>query len=617
MHNAIFDSAMVVNNYQLDLMPSVFCDTMILAHLLDENRRVGLKELGTSVFGEDATKEQQEMKASVTERGGVLTKDKYELYKADSALLGKYGAKDALLTFNLFFHLIPDLYDQKLEKFFFEEESMPLLKGPTYELNTTGLKVDTARLQQLKGELEVDCMEGKSFIYKEIISYVQHKYPGTKPTNTFNIGASGQRAWLLYIVIGETFNSLTKGGRELCKALGMKLPYTAAAKREFITTITQNKGVEWKPAGYNHKTKKKTKPSKVRDPWNYISCGKESLSKLANKYKWVEQLLIYSRNLKLLNTYVEGIQSKMRYGIIHPSFLQHGTTSGRYSSKQPNFQNLPRDDKRIKACIISRPGKVFVGADYSQLEPRVFASTSKDERLLKCFADGDDFYSVVGQPIFDVYDCTLKKDDTPNSFAVKYKKYRDVAKPVALSTPYGTTAFQMARLMDKSVDECQGIIDRYFESYPSVKKMMLTAHEEAKTHGVVYNLFGRPRRLPKAKDIPKIYGKSTEHGELPYAARTILNLAMNHKVQSTGASIMNRAAIEFNSIIKELSEEDALWKQVKIVMQVHDELIIEGPQELAESIRDVLKYAMENAVTLPGVALIAEPKIANNLADLK
>lgn len=623
MHNAVFDCSMIENNFQVSLMPSVVVDTMILAQLVDENRRVGLKELALMIYGEDATKEQSEMKESVTRNGGVMTKELYELYKADAELIALYGAKDTLLTMKVLNHILPQLYEQKLEQFFFDDESMPQLRSVTYDLNTTGLRVDAEKLQALKGTIEAECHEKKAFIYREIASYIVDKYPGTSKAKTFNINAPQQISWLVFIKLGLDFNVLTDGGKLLCKSMGLKLPYTLVAKREFISKCISMKGEMFLPEGLDPKTKKPYKQKKVGEPWQYMACGAVSLKKAALKYKWVEALLEYKKNIKLLSTYVEGIQDRMQYNVIRPSFLQHGTTSGRYSSRNPNFQNLPRDDKRIKACIVARPGKVFVGADYAQLEPRVFASFSKDERLLKCFKDGDDFYSIVGAEVFNKTDCTYKKDDSATSFPVKYKKLRDVAKVIALATPYGTTAPQMASEMAlkanqiKTMDECQEIIDNYFSAYPSVQKLMLDAHAQAKAEGVVYNLFGRPRRIPLAKNISKLYGKNTPHSELPRDARNLLNLAMNHPIQSTGASIMNRAAIAAWKAFRALEAHDPAWGQVKIILQVHDELVLEGPEHLAQEMVMVLKDAMENTVVLPGVDLVAEPKIAYNLADLK
>lgn len=615
MHNAVFDCWKAEICYGVKLMPSVHTDTMLLAHLLDENRPVGLKELGISIFGEDAKKEQQEMKASISKNGGSLTRDNYELYKADSELIGKYGAQDTILTLKLFYHFVPKLFEEGLDKFFYEEETMPLLKGPTYQMNTSGLKIDLNVLEHLKKELEAECMEAKAYIHNEIYPYVKETYPGTGKTNVFNIGSSKQLAWLLFGRLDNEFLTLTKGGKDLCKLLNIKVPYTYKAKKEFISYCLKNKGHAYAPSGFNAKTKRVEREKKIADPWTYIACGKDTLKQFATKYRWVQKYLEYAKNLKILNTYVEGIKSRVQYGIIYPSFLQHGTTSGRYSSRNPNFQNLPRKDKRVKSCIVSRPGKVFVGADYSQLEPRVFASFSGDERLQKCFSDGDDFYSVIGTEVFDKYDVSLKKDD-PDSFANKYPDLRDISKVVGLSATYGTTAFKMAPSIGKSPDETQDVIDSYFTKFNKVQEFMLERHETVKKQGFVTNLFGRPRRLPEALEIVKIY-KNASHGELPYSARTLLNLAVNHTIQSTGASIMNRAAIAFFNTCQKNAIKDKRWEEVKIVMQVHDELILEGPESLGEDMVKILKNCMENTVSLPGVALVAEPKIGKNLAELK
>ena len=617
MHNAVFDCSMVRYGYGVDLMPSVHTDTMILAHLLDENRRIGLKDLATTVYGEDSKKEQEEMKASIGKNGGTLKKGSYELYKGDSDLIAKYGAQDAVLTLKLFNHFIPELFDKGLDTFFFEE-SMPLLRGPTYDLNTIGLKVDTARLEILRRTLESECLEYQSFIHKEIATDLLPEYTGTSKAKTFNMNSGAQLSWLLFEKLENEFSFLTDSGKDLCKYLGMKIPYTPAPKRHLLHEIRTRKGQVWQPPGVDPKTKKRKKPSKIRDPWCYLSTDVEALSKkLSKKYKWVDTLLKYKKNEKILTTYVKGIQTKAQYNIIRPSFKQAGTTSGRYSSSEPNFQNLPRDDKRVKECIIARPGKVFVGADYSQLEPRVFASLSGDERLLKCFKDGDDFYSVIGAEVFGKYDATMKKDDSPNSFAVKYKALRNVAKIIALAVPYGTGAAQMANEIEKkagivkSMDECQDIIDNYFLAYPSVEQLMLDSHEKVKKEGAVHNIFGRPRRIPEGLNIVPVYG-NTKHSRLPGAARNLLNLGMNHPIQSTGASIANRAMIKFKELITKADISDC-----QIVLQVHDEIVVECREEDSADVVILLQYAMETAVVLPGVDLIAEPKIANNLGDLK
>lgn len=616
MHNGLFDCSMTFNNFGVSLIENLHTDTLMLGHLLDENRSNGLKELGVSIFGEDVKHEQKVMLESIKANGGSVTKGQYELYKGDSELIGKYGAKDAILTLKLFYVFVEQLYEQKLDKFFYDEETMPLLRGPTYDLNTTGLKVDSDKLQTLKQELEAQVIEAKAFINKEIAASVADKYPGTKKTNIFNINSNDQLAWLLFDKLDNDFNTLNDTGKEVCKFLQMRTPYTKGDRRLFKQRIKAAIESPYVPECINHKTGKTTKAKLIREFWKYTKADKETLQLYAEKYPWVAKLLQLKKIQKILDTYVVGISEKMQYGVIRPGFLQHGTTSGRYSSRAPNFQNLPRDDKRVKSCIVSRPGNVFVGADYSQLEPRVFASLSQDEKLLACFRSGDDFYGTIGIEVFEKFDCIPKKDGSLEAFGVKYKELRNIAKVIALSSTYGTTAFKMSSAIGKTQKEAQEVIDNYFEKFPKVKQFMEQAHKTAKDCGEVTNLFGRPRRMPEARSIESIYGKK-DHAALPYEARNILNLAVNHIVQSTAASVMNRAAIACWQSIRELSTVDNAWNSVKIVLQVHDEMILEGPEALKDDMVTVLKHCMENTVELPGVKLEAEPKSAYNLSELK
>lgn len=606
MHNGIFDCARAEENFKLRLIDSLHTDTMILAHLLDENRRVGLKELGSALFGQDVMNEQQEMKASIQANGGMITKTQYDLYKADAHLIGKYGAKDAWMTYMLFMTLVPELYEQDLDKFFYEDESMPLLKGPTYDLNTVGLTVDNNALITLKKTLQAECAAAKDFIYQEIQPHIKTKYPGTTKKNTFNIGASQQLSWLLFGVLNLEFGTLTAGGKTVAKSLNMKT-YSVGEKRNFIWTCQQQAGMVVQPEALVNG--KKVKAKKLKEPWAYIKCDKSTLTKLAPKYKWIERLLEYQSKMKLLTTYVKGVESRVQYGVLYASYLQHGTTSGRYASRNPNLQNLPRNDKRIKACFVARPGKVFVGADQSQLEPRVFAYYSGDKRLLAAFQGEDDFYSVIGMETFDLYDCTPRKEGSPDAFGIKYKKYRDLAKVLALASTYGATAYQLAPTTGKSIDDTNEIISSYFEKFPSVKQFMLDSHEIVKETGRVTNLFGRPRRMPDAKKIVKIYGDMA-HGEYPYEVRNILNLAINHRIQSTGASIVNRAAIAFKEHCKTAGIEATL------VSQVHDSLVAECNEADADNISILLQNALENTVQLDGIRFEAKPNIGKTLAEV-
>lgn len=607
MHNGIFDCLRCELNFNVKLIDSLHTDTMVLAHLLDENNPVGLKDLAAQHFGEDSRKEQREMKENVIKNGGQYSEENKEIYKADSDVLGKYGAKDAILTYNLFLALVPDLYKQGLEKFFYEEESMPLLKGPTYDLNSIGLKVDQNKLIETKNILITECEAAKAFILAEIHNRIKDKYPGDKKKNQFNISAPQQLSWLLFYQYKLEFGTLTKEGKKVCKGLGMNLPYSAIAKEEFMYKCINHKGNIYEPEGIINGKVKKAKT--IKDPWVYISCDDEILEKYSNKYKWVKSLLEYRKKQKLISTYLIGLEERIQYGIIRPSFLQTGTTSGRYSSKNPNFQNLPRDDKRVKSCIISRPGKVFIGADYSQLEPRVFAYFSGDGRLLKTFRSKDDFYSVVGMEIYDKKDCTPQKEGSKEAFGVKYKNLRQASKEIALAAVYGASAWRLMPLIGKNKAETQKDIDNYFKAFPEVKKFMINSRNEIKKHGKVKNLFGRFRRIPEATIVDKEY-QGIDHEQLPYNIRSKLNLSTNFIIQSTAASIVNRSMILFYNNIKQLRID------AKIVCQVHDSIVVECAEESAGIVSILLQDAMENAVKLNTIDLEAKPIQGKTLAEV-
>ncbi len=605
-HNILFDVDKVQVNFGVSLLDAVHTDTMILAHLLNENRRLGLKDLAATYFGEDATLEAKEMKESVLANGGQATKTNFEMYKADFELLGKYGAKDALLTYKLFFELASELIDQGLEDFFYTDECMPLLRGPTHHLNTSGLRIDTGKLSVLKATLKAECEKATFFIISEITNKIKDAYPGTTKANTFNLFSNQQLAWLMFDKYELEFAMLTDTGRDVAKFLLGKLPYTYGDKMRFIAECKRRAGEFYVPEFI---VNGQTMPGKkIKEPWAYLCVDKKVIDRYAPRYEWIKKLSELHKMMKLLSTYVEGIEERLQYGVIYPSFLQHGTTSGRYSARNPNFQNLPRDDKRIKECIIPRNGNVFVGADYSQLEPRVFAAISGDERLLEAFRSSSDFYSVIGMETYDITDAVPLKDGRPDAFGVLYPKYRHISKQMALAATYGSTPNRIADIAGINTIEAREAIERYFERFPDVKKMMLESHAMLIRDGFVKSLFGRLRRVPSI--LKYGYAKTTAHGELPYEVRTLLNLSVNHRIQSTAASIVNRSAIRF------LRDCKAAGLTCKLILQVHDSLVVECAEKDAETVALFLQNAMENTVELQGVRLEAEPKIGKSLAEV-
>lgn len=604
--NGLVDYRWINNEFGVQLIGSAHTDVMILAHLNDENRAsYGLKEMAFETFGADSKKEHAEMKASVIANGGVW-EDKRggnkEMYKADMSIMAKYGAKDTVLTLKMFYVEVEKLFAQGLEKFFYEDECMPLFRTATYELNTVGLKVDVAKLQALEADLERECALLREEILFEITPYIKDKYPGTNKNNTFNINAPAQMSWLMFIKLGNDWKKVTKAGRVKSKELLGKIPYNPSARRAFVQACIDN--------GLN--------------PAKFIQCDKATLGAtkdpdvpyvgLARKHEWVKKILEYKKAGTILKTYARGMQKFIKYGVIYPSFNQIGTTSGRYSSSRPNFQNLPRDDKRVKSCIVSRPGRCFVGADYSQLEPRSFTSSSQDPILLAGFKNKEDFYSTIGVPVFGKPECSADKK-APNYLGKQFPGLRQASKAIALGLTYGLSAAKLSEDLGDGypIKRCTEISEDYFSRLTGVANFVKESHLQVVNTGRVLSTYGRPRRIPEAKKL-KAYGfpDKSDASDLPYSQRTLLNLAVNHRVQSTAASIVNRAAIAFCYKMDELGLHN-----IYIVLQVHDELVVECDDKDVETVKHWLKYCMENTTVLPGVDLIAEPVSAKNLAGLK
>jgi DNA polymerase-1 len=327
---------------------------------------------------------------------------------------------------------------------------------------------------------------------------------------------------------------------------------------------------------------------------------------------------------KLLSTYVEGILSRQREGKIYPEFLQYGTTSGRYSCKNPNFQNLPRDDKSIKQGIVAPPGYVFVNADFSALEIRCFAHVTGDKKMQMIFEKNLDFYSQIAIDVFGI--TQYSADETaPNFLKKQAPELRNRAKLFALAVAYGASAYRLHHSLNCSVQEAQALIDDYLEAYPGLKNYINSRHNELLRTGKVATQFGRVRHLPEAKEMWNTFGKKIlnrrvmidVHGDWGLdqyrKMRNMMNLCTNHPIQGLAAHIANASMIT----VAELLKNNNLNAQP--VLQVHDECTLISSLEHAELAAKLLQQAMEQnwvAAKLL-VPMLAEPIVATNLAEAK
>ena len=309
------------------------------------------------------------------------------------------------------------------------------------------------------------------------------------------------------------------------------------------------------------------------------STAADVLEKLAPDNEIVRDILSYRTYQKLYSTYAEGLKAYISDdGRIHGTFNQTVTATGRISSQDPNLQNIPvrtEEGREIRKVFIPRDGYIFTDADYSQVELRILASLSGDENLIDAYRNSVDIHALTASKVFHVD----MEDVTP--------AMRRNAKAVNFGIVYGISAFGLGEDLSISRQEALSYIDSYFETYPGVKEYLDRCVNEAKKNGCVKTLYGRIRPIPELK--------SRNYMERQFGER----VAMNSPVQGTAADIMKIAMVNTAKALKGMKS--------RIVLQVHDELLIETYLPEKEEVARILTDCMENAARL-SVNLICEVK---------
>lgn len=315
------------------------------------------------------------------------------------------------------------------------------------------------------------------------------------------------------------------------------------------------------------------------------------LEKLKKEDPIIEKILEYRQLMKLNSTYVEGLKPYInpKTKRIHSFFHQTITATGRISSTEPNLQNIPTRfelGKRVRKAFKPEEGKVYIDADYSQIELRILAAISEDAHMIEAFKEGQDIHKQAASKVFK----------TPINEVTK--EQRSNAKAVNFGIVYGISDFGLGEQLGISRKKAKQYIDEYLEQYSGIKDFMNNITEEAKEKGYVETLFNRRRYIPELK--------SNNYMVRQFGSRA----AMNTPIQGTAADIMKIAMIKvFNKIKSEGLE-------AKIVLQVHDEMMIEVPKKEIEQVKTILKEAMETATELK-VPLIAEISEADNWYECK
>jgi DNA polymerase-1 len=302
------------------------------------------------------------------------------------------------------------------------------------------------------------------------------------------------------------------------------------------------------------------------------------LEELARQDRLPELILRHRAMSKLKSTYVDVLLAIAdSEGRVHTSFIQNGTATGRLSSRDPNLQNIPiRDEegRRIREAFAASPGMTLISADYSQIELVVLAHLSNDAELTAAFNSGKDIHAETAARIFGIDEDKVDASQ------------RRIAKVINFGVMYGMSPFRLADELGISRAEAATFIEVYFKTYSGVRMLLSGIIEEAEEKGYVTTLFGRRRAIPTINSANKTEKAAAER------------VAVNTPIQGTAADIVKKAMIDVDKALTRLNEGRPDEERWRLLLQVHDELILEGPESEAEATAALVRGVMENAAAL-------------------
>ena len=324
---------------------------------------------------------------------------------------------------------------------------------------------------------------------------------------------------------------------------------------------------------------------KTKTGW---STNADVLDKLRGKHPIIEEILDYRTLTKLKSTYADGLLREISSdGRIHTSFQMTVTATGRLSSTEPNLQNIPirrPQGAQIRRMFVASPGKVLVDADYSQIELRLLAHISGDETMIRAFQTGEDIHAVTASQVFGV----------PLGEVTSLMRSR--AKAVNFGIVYGISAFSLAQDIGVYQNEAKAYMENYFAKYHGVREYMDAIRQQAKRDGYVTTLFGRRRDLPEIR--------SANFNMRSFGERVALNMP----IQGTAADIIKLAMVRVAAHIR------AEKLEARLLLQVHDELLVECPEAEAARVQTLLKEEMEHVVDY-SVPLLVDAKVGKTWAE--
>ena len=677
-HNASFDVQFINNFYGIDLSMDIWVDTGLLVHTVYEEgafgfgNPFGLKPIAImnqEALGLDvekaANEEQIELKDSIKNNGGSVTKESFEIYKADLDILSKYAAADTDLTLRICNLYLSKLKEEGLEKFFFEDEVMPIYREVTLPMEMLGVDLDMDLLNQIDKEITEDLKKNKEIVMKSLLktseakawvlktaedkfpishkgnfaqrlvaryslpleksektgkySLTQKKIEAIETTNDIEEGVKQ------FLLTGEIEHIDEKEAKRLC--LDMWREYNDGdyiniqSKKHLGEIVFKYMGEKPLTSGAN------TKSGRDKFDMNMVE-------HLSSTHPWAENLRIYNKLLKVKSTYVDRFLDRNENGRYYFYFKQNGTVSGRYGS---DAQQLPKPLEEgedapilmkyvniVRAFLVAGKGRKVIDADYESLEPHCFASVSGDKGLQEIFEKNWDFYSTVAIKTEKLEG--VSADKSADNYLKKLDPVkRNKAKAYSLGIAYGMEAYALGRTLDVPQKTAEELVKGYLDGFPQLKEWRERSREKVKAHGQISNYVGRVRHLPRVKKVYSKFGdrmmdwRFRKELEVQYGRdqvmkayrdyRNGLNNCLNFQLQSLAAAVVNRAALAINRKAKELGID------ARVQAQVHDQLIINVDEKDAEMFASHVQHIMENTTKLPGVTLKAPPEISNNWRD--
>ena len=646
-HNVIFDTLVWYNNYGSDISENIHSDTILMKHMLDEERPFGLKEVAVKYLGPWADKAQKALYDNIVANGGSITKDNLQMFKADTDVLGVYCCYDVLLTYKLYNLFSVKLKEEGLEDLFYKDEVMPLYKLVTIPMKKHGIHVDVPYFKQLLKDVEVDIER----LAEAVVDWLED-----------NLGLEYEE--YLMELLNDVAAVKKKGGypKALATELGEVLPDSLSQKSlaanshlqtvKWIQNVTDipvdvllraqlrlffEKKEQTHVFNLNSKTQLKRLFFDIlkEDPLTKTDTGEpqvddDFLDSIKDDYGFVPMLQDLNKLNKIKSTYIEGVLDREYEGVIYTSMLQFGTTSGRYSSTNPNLQNLPRPQEEdsalseivlkynnaIRKGFIAPKGYKFIDTDYSALEPRCFSHMSGSKDLQNIFHSGTDMYSAIAIQMFKMKGVSANKKDD-NFLGKLHPEKRQQVKAFCLAVVYGAESYRIAGLLNMERAEAQKLIDMYMDAFPDLRKYIENCHYEVNTKGYVSTIFGRVRHLQRGKELFKMYGynlldsrwaRKNNLADERREYKNLLNNSTNFRIQGLAGHIINRASIRISQEFKRNNIDG--W----ICLNIHDQCICSVADKDVELARNIVRDAMQNIVKLD-VPLIAEPAIATNMKD--